>query len=290
MEDLRDAFESRTYDFVDFGAGTGESLVHYERLSGCTGAGVELREAKVRLGQEQGRAVFLGSIFDLPDTVRARFVTADNVLEHLPTFADVERALAMAKEIASDFFLVRHPAFDDEDYLATFGLRPFWCNWRGHPSHVRLSDFAAMAARVGVETWTVQPVGRIHSTADPALIPLSAPIDQQGYDAETHGPKGEEVEFDRAVYGAYDILFHFSSRPRVRLEYKLPPESTMIKPRLILEPATPQADDDPAVATSGAADRRDDLGQGERGSLRRRIGQALPAARLDRAPGGAAHA
>lgn len=237
LDDLRAAFESQTFDFVDFGAGTGESLSHYERVSGCTGAGVELREEKVRLAQEQGRAVYLGSIFDLPDSVRARFVTADNVLEHLPDFDDVERALAMAKEIASDFFLVRHPAFDDEDYLATLGVRPYWCNWHGHPSHVHLSDFAAMAGRVGVTSWTVQPVGRIHTTADPALIPLSAPQDQMAYDEESHDAK-VIVDLDRPVYSAYDILFHFSPEPRARFRYKLPPETVMLKPLLDLDQIT----------------------------------------------------
>ena len=111
MDELRETFDSRTFDFVDFGAGTGESLIHYERMSGCTGAGVEIREAKVREAQAQGRRVYQGSIFDLPDSVRARFVTADNVFEHLPDFDAVELALAKAKEIASDFLLVRHPSF-----------------------------------------------------------------------------------------------------------------------------------------------------------------------------------
>lgn len=245
MHDLQEAFSSRSFDFVDFGSGTGESLLHYERASGCRGAGIEIRATKVEEAQAQGRAVFLGSIFDLPPTVRARFVTADNVLEHLPTLADVERALAMAKEIASDFFLVRHPAFDDEDYLASFDLRPYWCNWHGHPSHVRLSDFAAMAARVGVSSWTVQPVGRILTTADDALIPLSAPIDQQRYDPAIHEPKRDEVELERAVYSAYDIVFHFSPAPLVQLRYVVPPETSMLKPRLTLgsgdEPVEPTA-------------------------------------------------
>lgn len=244
MDELRAAFESRTFDFVDFGAGVGESLVHYERVSGATGAGVELRAAKVRQAQEHGLAVYEGSIFDLPDAVRSTFVTADNVLEHLPNLDQVELALVKAKAIASDFLLVRHPSFDDEAQLAFLGVRPFWCNWRGHSCHIHLSDFAAMAGRIGVSSWSVQPVGRIRSTADPALIPLTAPIDQQFYDPAVHDEK-RYFQLLHPVYSAYDILFHFSAEPRVRLLYVQPPEASILKPRLRLGPVTGPGVSDP---------------------------------------------
>ena len=90
------------YDFVDFGSGTGESLAPFEERFGGRGLGIELDEQKVREARQLGRAVVLGDIRDLgPNEVR--FVTMDNVLEHLPTLESVYGVLEHASQIASEF-------------------------------------------------------------------------------------------------------------------------------------------------------------------------------------------
>lgn len=235
LPDARFVLEPGAYDFVDFGSGRGGSLELYEGRSGGRGWGIELDAEKAADARQAGHAVECGSIFDLPPRQVVRFVTADNVLEHLPTLADVERALALAAAVASDFVLVRHPSFEEELYLGFLGLRQYWTAWYGHSAHVTLANYAAMAQRLGIRTWEVHPVGRILDSDDPAIVPTSSGPGQRGYDPDLHGPK-RSVVFDRPVYSAFDIVFHLTGDPHVRLDYKGDPEASIKKPWLILEP------------------------------------------------------
>jgi hypothetical protein len=219
------------FDFIDFGSGDGESLRLYEQSSGMRGVGIELSETKVARARERGLAVVEGDIFELPARPLVRFVTADNMLEHMPSFDAVEKALSVAHGVVRDFVYIRHPSFEDEDYLASLGLRQYWCNWGGHRSHVRIADFADMFERVGFVSWTHQPVGLIVDSSDPSILPASAPINQHDYDATRHGAKPNAV-FDRPVHYAFDIVAYKRSGARVHLDYKADPQVDRRKPRL----------------------------------------------------------
>ncbi len=72
-----------------------------------------------------GRAVEHGNLLDLRpnDFSSVEYVTFDNVLEHPPSLDDVERALSIACETASRLVYIRHPSCEDEEYLASFGLK-----------------------------------------------------------------------------------------------------------------------------------------------------------------------
>jgi hypothetical protein len=203
----------------------------YEQSSGLSGVGIELSAAKVAGARERGRAVVQGDVFELPRRPLVRFVTADNVLEHLRSFGAVEEALCVARDVITDFIYIRHPSFEHEDYLASLGVQQYWCNWRAHHSHVQLADFAEMFERVGFARWTQQPVGRILDSSDPSILPRSAPIDQHEYDPDQHEAK-PVVVFDRPVYFAYDIVAYKRLDARVELDYKADPEIDRRKPRL----------------------------------------------------------
>jgi hypothetical protein len=116
-------------DFIDFGSGIGGSLQSAEKRTGGRGVGIEMRAAKVEIARREGRNVVLGDIFDLPTDLSVRYVTIDNVLEHLPSMDLVEAALHSATRIAGEFVYIRHPSFEDEPYLNARGLKQFWTDW-----------------------------------------------------------------------------------------------------------------------------------------------------------------
>ena len=163
-----------------------------------------------------------------------RYVTADNVLEHLADLEQVEDALRAAQSIASEFIYVRHPSFEDEDYLRSLGVSGSWVHRTGHRAHVRIVDFLGMAARLGIDRVEIIPVGLMVDTSDEEIVPLGTPKNDLTYDPTKHAAK-PDLTFDREVYYAFDILFHLARRPSVRLVHKGDPLTTRERPVLVRE-------------------------------------------------------
>jgi hypothetical protein len=66
---------------------------------------------------------------------------------------------------------IRHPSFEHEEYLASLGLKQYWTDWPGvHTAHIRLHEFVAMAARIGVYDFTVRPLKRAFGSDDPTIF------------------------------------------------------------------------------------------------------------------------
>jgi len=166
-------------------------------------------------------------------------VLFDNVLEHLRSVAAVEVAVGRACEIASDIVYIRHPSFEDEEYLASLGVKQYWTDWPGtHTAKVRLDELRAIATRRGIDEVFVRGVKRARASDDPTILPLSAPSNQRKppdergvyglYDAAAHGAK-PRVVFDRPVYFAFDLFFFVgTNRPSVR--YDDDPEDALARP------------------------------------------------------------
>jgi SAM-dependent methyltransferase len=197
----------KKYDFIDLGCGDGASLVNFEKKIGGRGLGIELNRRKVKKAQELGRNVVHGNALSLSKIPgKVDFVTCDNFLEHLLSHDEVEKMLEQAVKVARKFVYIRHPSFEDIDYLATLKLKTYWSDWRGHTAMLRVSDLVDMLFRQGIHALKVVPVGRIHDSGDGRVIPLDAPADQHDY-VPGHGPKPDPaVAFDRQVYFAFDIV------------------------------------------------------------------------------------
>lgn len=221
-------------DFIDFGSGIGGSLASAESRIGGVGVGIEQRPNKVEQARANGRNVVLGDIFALPEDVTVRYVTIDNVLEHLPSMAHVERALGSAAGVAQEFIYIRHPSFEDESYLRQLGLKQYWADWTDHATHILLADFAKMCHRLGAAGWLLHPVQVAQHSDDPTIIPLESAPDQHQYDAVLHGPK-PRVTFDRPVYYAWDLVILLNPRGRLRLEYVEDPDRSDRRPRIIID-------------------------------------------------------
>jgi hypothetical protein len=225
---------------LDLGSGNrAGSLTNAELRFATTGIGLEVRAAAVARAQAAGHAVFEADIRDLePDDFPAvRYVNIDNVLEHLPDLDAVASVLERACRLASRMVHVRHPSFEDEDYLAGLGLKEYWTDWPdSHTAHVRLHEFVRIANEAGVYRLVILPVCRLLDSADPAILPLDAPPDQGQhggglrtvYVESEHGPK-PQVTFDRPVYYAYDLLFLTGEEiPTIR--YRNDPETRGHRP------------------------------------------------------------
>jgi len=232
----------RRADLLDLGAGTGRRIrAEAKQFASKHPIGIDRNPRKVARAQERGLPVYCADFSALEPSAfpAARVVLFDNVLEHLPSVADVEAALGRACEIASDLVYVRHPSFEDEDYLASLGLKQYWTDWpEAHSAKVRLDEFKAMAERRRVGAVEVHGVKRARTSDDPTVLPLAAPPDQHKhadergayglYDAAVHGAK-PSVVFDRPVYFAFDVFFFVGANPPT-VRYDDDPEDTLARP------------------------------------------------------------
>jgi hypothetical protein len=231
-------------DMLDLGAGTGHWLEkEAPRLGLEHPVGIDLNLSKVTRAQALGLPVYQADFTQLdPKAFPAvKVAVFDNVLEHLPSLASVEAVFERACAIASHVVYIRHPSFEDEEYLASLGLKQYWTDWPGvHTAHVRLHEFVEMAARHGVYDVTIRPLMRAINSDDPTILPASAPPNQRKpvrgpgsygvFDATLHGPK-PSVEFDRPVYFAFDVFFFLrSDAPSVH--YRVDPETAVARPFL----------------------------------------------------------
>jgi hypothetical protein len=204
------------YDFFDFGAGDGASLRRCEELFGGRGLGIDIDESKIAAAEAAGVDVVAGDILKLQREKCVRYVCMDNFLEHLPDLAMVREMLRVAVAVATDFLYIVHPSFEDEAYLASLGLKQFWHDWTGHPSHVLLSDFASMLRDVGAGPMHLEYVQAALSSRDSSILPLTAPKDQHHFDASLHGEK-PEVEFAKPVHWQLKLTVTLHT-PRAEME------------------------------------------------------------------------
>jgi hypothetical protein len=232
MADMRelDPVACARAELLDLGAGTGRWLENEAKRLGVERAvGVDINRGKVEQAQAAGRPVYRADFLTIdPEAFpAAKIVAFDNVLEHLPSLDAVATAVERACTIASHVVYIRHPSFEDIDYLAGLDLKQYWTDWPGvHTAPVRLRDFIAIATRLGVYDFTVRPLKRAFRSDDPTILPASAPPHQTKrtekrdlygvYEESVHGPK-PMIEFDRPVYFAFDLfLFLRSDAPQVR--------------------------------------------------------------------------
>jgi hypothetical protein len=222
--------ETRSHvELIDLGCGDGGSLLSACRRFGVDGIGLD-REAKfVERGQRNGFEVYQADVLDLDpsDWPACKYVMLDNVLEHMPDYDAVEQVLGAACRLASRLVHVRHPSFEDEEYLASLGLKQYWTDWptgaNAHTAHVKIHEFAAMAGRLGFYNFEVRGVFDALDSEDGGILPLNAPPNQSRwgaknpdvYNPERHDPK-PRVVFDRPVYFAFDLFFYTGSEvPKV---------------------------------------------------------------------------
>jgi hypothetical protein len=237
-----DAATAERADLLDLGAGIGRRIKSEVRqFASKHPVGIDRNARKVARAQEQGLPVYCGDFTELDPAAfpSVRVVVFDNVLEHLPSLDAVEAAFDRACDVASEVVYIRHPSFEDEDYLASIGLKQYWTDWPGtHTAKIRLDEFAAMATRREIDNVSVRGVKRAPASDDRTILPLAAPANQKKratergvyglYEPELHGVK-PMVTFDRPVYFAFDLFFFLTSAPPT-VRYEDDPDDTLARP------------------------------------------------------------
>ena len=196
------------YDFIDLGGGDGASMKNIQKRIGGTGAAIEIDKKKVEKAAEDGvDNVYLGSALGLHKIGgKTRFITCDNFLEHLPGKDAVKDMIKQSIKVATDFIFIRHPSFEELDYLNSLGVKPYWSHWRGHTAMLTIADFMEIFFELGIDSFKIVPVFKIKDIDSEMLLPLSAPIDQHYYDKKLHGAKPKNIKFDRDLYYSFDII------------------------------------------------------------------------------------
>ena len=128
-----------------------------------------------------------------------------DVLEHLPGEEDAIELLEKLRVAARDFMVIRHPSFEQREYLAELGLKMTWTDWTGHPNMMKISAFRRAFACINLKSYVVKPNMPAMDSSVPWIVPLNAPVDTIAYSEAAHGPK-RLIEFDRPVWGKYDIF------------------------------------------------------------------------------------
>jgi hypothetical protein len=203
---VREDLIAGKYAFIDAGCRSGGSIRHCELRFGGPGLGLDLSEDGLAEAREAGYAAARCDLrtVDLPKGC-VRYASMMDFLEHLP---DERTAVGVLRKLGSasrDFLFIRHPSFDDVEYLKGFGLKLGWTDWTGHPNMWSTDDFRRVFEAAGWSDYLIRPDMEIRDSSHPGIVPLDAPRDVYEYDEAAHGPKAS-VAFDRPLFGKFDIF------------------------------------------------------------------------------------
>lgn len=207
VESVRRRLLAGEFAFVDGGCGSGGSIAYCEKVfKKGRGIGFDSSAVKIEKATAAGHDAYQADLtsIDLPHK-SVEFVSLLDFLEHLP-HVDIARAVVSnMQKVARDFLFIRHPNFDDVDYLKTLGFKLDWTDWHGHRNMMTLGDLSLLIRDLGLPAPTIFGQKPIADSDHPSIVPLSAPRDTVGYDATRHLPKGK-VSFDRPVYSQFDVF------------------------------------------------------------------------------------
>ncbi len=201
------------FAFIDAGCAAGGSIDHCQRRFGRgRGLGLDWYGTDLETARKGGFAVAhcdLTSV-EIPPRCVA-FTSFLDFLEHLRDEGAARKILEKFARASRDFLFIRHPSFDDMEYLAGLGLKLYWTDWTGHSNRMRIGDFRRLFESLGWRDYVIQPDFPIADSRHPAVVPATAPPDTQGYDQATQEPK-PFIPFDRVLYGKYDIFVRLNDR------------------------------------------------------------------------------
>jgi hypothetical protein len=206
-EQIIQNLKSRYYAFIDLGCGDGESISYCEGFFGLApGVGFDISERKIEMARQRGHHVVHANVIqtNFPEQC-VSFVTMMDFLEHLYSLDDAKTILQRAGLLARDFIFIRHPSFEDIEYLKRFGLKLDWTDWTGHRNMMTLADFENAFEELGWTQFSIMPRKQIFDSDHPAIVPLDAPTDTVRYDSSVHGAKAI-VHFGRPIWTQFDII------------------------------------------------------------------------------------
>jgi SAM-dependent methyltransferase len=204
---IHDDLAAGRYAFVDAGCGQGHSTDFCERRFRMRPAlGIDWHPESIEEARRHGIDAVCADLLagSLPPKCVA-YCAAVDFLEHLPDEASAVAALRSLGAAAREFVYIRHPSFEDREYLASLGLKVTWTDWSGHTNMMTVADFERVFASLDWRDYVVVPHMPCGDSRPKAIVPLGAPIDTSEYDSALHGPK-PFARFDRTIFGKFDIF------------------------------------------------------------------------------------
>ena len=207
-----EALAAGRYAFIDLGCGSGGSIDHcVRRFRRGKGLGFELDPKEASEAVRDGYDVVEGDVLSVqPPAQSVGFVSAMDFLEHLPNISAADLVLKKFGPAAREFLFIRHPSFEEMEYLHSLGLKLCWTDWTGHPNGMRLNELLGLLEQLQPTEYAIFPRGLMTDESDDQIVPISAPTDTLIYDPNVLDPK-PQVRFDRPIFAQYDIFLRFGN-------------------------------------------------------------------------------
>jgi SAM-dependent methyltransferase len=205
--DFLNQLEDNEIDFIDAGCGTGGSIDFCRKVFGFpNGIGFDMNQKKIAGAQSKGYPVYLQDILKINFPAKCVcFSSMMDFLEHLPGMRSAAEMIKVLGNASRDFLFIRHPNFDDTDYLRKYNLKLTWTDWTGHTNMMKISDFIIIFNQLGWMNYRIIPRRLINNSDHEAVLPLSAPKNLNKY-SQLKGLEKQIFEFDKPVYSQYDIF------------------------------------------------------------------------------------
>jgi len=206
----RHDYDLNKYDFLDLGSKKGGSIEYCikryskNRLQKIKGLGIDIDPKHVIEAREAGFDVLEQDILKLDIKHKFKFVSALDFLEHLPSIKEAERIVKKMTELATDFLFIRHPSFEDIEYLKSLNLKITWTDWSGHTALMKTYDFANMFNKLGFRQYCFVYKRPILNSKSELIIPLQAPVNSHAY-TKKMGEK-KVINFEKPIYSQIDIF------------------------------------------------------------------------------------
>jgi hypothetical protein len=206
------------YDFIDIGSSKGAGIVFgREKLGGNRGLAVDANPVKVKETIDAGFDALHENPTRLdPDQLgTTRFAQLIHFLQRQQSIEGAAECIHSAVGIADEYVFIRQPFFDADEYLSSLGLRLFWSNWRSNKFHMRQQDFheilGDLLARRKIQRFILFHRSLITDSTDPAVHPLSSPVNQHQWDPAKHETKST-FKFHIPVYREIGAVIHTRSK------------------------------------------------------------------------------
>ncbi len=207
----RPTFNLRNFDFLDLGSKKGGSILYcQERFSkiynkNLKGIGVDINPVSVDYAIGNGFPSFVHDITKLKiNNYKFKFISSLDFMEHLPNKEYVPKVVENISNLASDFLFIRHPSFEDLDYLKGLGLKIDWNDWSGHSAMMRVDEFTEIFNNLGLSKYCIVFRNPILSSDSPRIIPIDAPVDSHEYDKSMGNKKS--FKFNKPIYAQIDMF------------------------------------------------------------------------------------
>lgn len=200
-------------DFIDAGCGTGGSIDFCRKVFGlANGIGFDLNEKKIIEAKAKGYSVFFQDILKINFPGKCViFSSMMDFLEHLPNINSAREMIKVLGKASRDFLFIRHPNFDDMDYLRGLNLKLTWTDWSGHSNMMKISDYIIIFNELGWNNYRIIPKKLIKNSGHEAVLPLNAPKNLNKF-SQLEGSVKPSLEFDKPVYSQYDIFVKLNNR------------------------------------------------------------------------------